>query len=108
MNERPSTMRRQGAKTKRRPLAEPRLYLQSTLPTGFVKSRSASSPTSNYQSSYRLPVGFMTAINDAFVRRGRISDRVRRIHSVLHTFAQSENALPTKIRLFLKRFDEAV
>lgn len=58
-------------------------------------------------SSRRLPLGFMRAINDAFMRPARICDRVRRIRFVLETFGQSEDMLPTKVRRFLDRFDAA-
>ena len=48
----------------------------------------------------------MPAVNDAFVRSGRISDRVRRIQLVLDTFHQPQDVLPTKILRFLRRYGQ--
>lgn len=53
----------------------------------------------------RLPSGFITAVNEAWIRPSRLSDRVRRVLSVLDEFDQPESVLPTKARRLLERFE---
>jgi hypothetical protein len=57
-------------------------------------------------SAHRLPAGFIGAVNDAFTRTQRISDRVRELRLVLAAYGQDDSVLPTKIRRFLARFDD--
>lgn len=85
--------------------AAPRTPAHGITPAGFVQGGSLSWRGTRCRFGTRLPDGFMSAVNTAFMSPCRISDRVRRIRLVLDRFNQSENVLPTKIRHFLERFD---
>ena len=99
-----TTRRTSGKKTPRR-YAESRSFPEPTKPAGFVKGGDLAWRRKNHRLRTQLPIGFMTAVNDAFTRRGRICDRVRRLLEVLDEFEKPPSALPTKVRHFLDRFD---
>ena len=74
--------------------------------TGFVQAPRLISPRTTTVDPHRLPPGFLTAVNHAFMRQCRIWDRARNVRLALETFDQPENVLPTEIREFLQRFED--
>ena len=99
------TTRRSRGKVYIRANATPRTPTHRTKTTAIVKASGLAWPAGSRRFGIRVPDGFMSALHSAFMSPSRISDRVRRIRLVLDLFDQSQDALPTKVRRFLERFD---